>query len=348
MTFIVQLGVFTGFYSITGAYSLAGVVALGLSIITTMISISLMKWCKNEGALMDAEIRAFFLRVMLPLFLFIIVLGLYAVRFQRANSGQQAIMVIAISLVTFFARRIQLSMLDRYPLVISMLWAGFFFQSLNDFFQTLAFPHVNKPALFSIIWIANAFGNFSLLFLLSDTWILKVRPNLKIFLMDGLRCKKLRQAPEPDFSENLQDRGHGTNVGGYRRRQFTFFFWRLISQSIAMSLYLIVTPLTRYGVNADYLPSVSWEDYRNSLVYAAANLVFIFLVMILGYLVLSKRYHDTYHEIIRIQGSQLFSHTFVGFVLVIIVHNLILSNVFSLLSQYCIYNAFDSQGCVIN
>eukprot|EP00475_Leptophrys_vorax_P010040 TRINITY_DN16710_c0_g1_i3.p1 TRINITY_DN16710_c0_g1~~TRINITY_DN16710_c0_g1_i3.p1 ORF type:complete len:167 (-),score=34.88 TRINITY_DN16710_c0_g1_i3:56-556(-) len=166
--------------------------------------------------------------------------------------------------------------------------------------------------------------------------------------MDGLRCKKLRQAPEPDFSENLQDRGHGTNVGGYRRRQFTFFFWRLISQSIAMSLYLIVTPLTRYGVNADYLPSVSWEDYRNSLVYAAANLVFIFLVMILGYLVLSKRYHDTYHEIIRIQGSQLFSHTFVGFVLVIIVHNLILSNVFSLLSQYCIYNAFDSQGCVIN
>jgi hypothetical protein len=157
----------------------------------------------------------------------------------------------------------------------------------------------------------------------------------------------MRESPEMDLSVNLEDRGHGLNVGGYRRRQFTFFFWRLISQAIAMILYLIVTPLTRYGTNYDYLPYVSFDDYRRSLIFAAANLAFIVVVAILGYIVLNKKYHSTYHEIIEIQGKQLFSHTFVGFVIVIIAHNLILSNVFALLSQYCIFNAFDAEGCFI-
>jgi hypothetical protein len=136
-TIVVQVGVFTGFYSITGAYSLAGVVALGLSMLTTLFALYVVKLIKRNSD--HDDLGRFALRVLLPLFLFVMILGLYAVVFQRMESSvTQAFMIIAISFVTFFARRIQLSLLDNAPLVISMLWAGFCFQSLNDFVRCFA------------------------------------------------------------------------------------------------------------------------------------------------------------------------------------------------------------------
>lgn len=86
-------------------------------------------------------------------------------------------------------------------------------------------------------------------------------------------------------------------VGGYRRRQFRFFFFRLLSQAVAMFLYLSISPVLRFGLNKEYTPfsGINGEDYRNSMIYAAVNLVFIFFVAFLGYMLLRSRHHQTYH-----------------------------------------------------
>lgn len=99
------------------------------------------------------------------------------------------------------------------------------------------------------------------------------------------------------------DRGHSPNVGGYRRRQFRFFFFRLLSQAISMILYLAVSPVLRWGKNQELFPLdpdgnlVNGEQYENSMTYAGVNFVFIIIVMTLGYGYLRKRHHQTFHEI---------------------------------------------------
>lgn len=43
-------------------------------------------------------------------------------------------------------------------------------------------------------------------------------------------------------------------VGGYRRRQFRIFFFRLQSQTFAMFMYLGISPMLRFSFNKEYNP----------------------------------------------------------------------------------------------
>lgn len=78
-----------------------------------------------------------------------------------------------------------------------------------------------------------------------------------------------------------------------------------------MFLYLAISPVLRFGLNKEYTPlsSIGGDDYRNSMIYAAVNLIFIFFIAFLGYSMLRAKHHRTYHGMcgLPMRGDQLFS-----------------------------------------
>lgn len=206
---------------------------------------------------------------------------------------------------------------------------------------------MRSPKVFAATWFSNSFGNFAFLWFISDLWIFKIRPNLKNYVVNGAKGNfPIPPAPPFDYSFDPVNRGHDNNVGGYRRRQFRFFFYRLLSQTVAMLLYLGISPMLRFGLNKEYTPFVviTKDEYRNSVIYASANLVFIFAVAVLGYTILKKYHHETFHEIRQIHRHDFVHHTMVGHITAIITHNLILT-IAIIMSQYCIFASF--RECVL-
>lgn len=139
----------------------------------------------------------------------------------------------------------------------------------------------------------------------------QIRPPLKNGALNAFKCNFKPDPPPPhDLSFDPMDRGHSANIGGYRRRQFRFFFFRLLSQAISMILYLTISPMLRWGRNKDLFPFssdgelVNADQYENSMTYAGVNLVFVFCVMIFGYMYLRKRHHQTWHEIREVRASR--------------------------------------------
>jgi hypothetical protein len=80
-----------------------------------------------------------------------------------------------------------------------------------------------------------------------------------------------------DETHVADDRGHGNNLPGYRRRQIRFFFWKVLSQTVAMLFYLSNAVLLRNGSNSRFYPFdeavLSTEHYNRSLQYAGLNMV---------------------------------------------------------------------------
>lgn len=132
----------------------------------------------------------------------------------------------------------------------------------------------------------------------------QIRPKLKNGALNAFKGNfNPGPAPPHDLSFDPTDNGHTPNIGGYRRRQFRFFFFRLLSQAIAMIMYLSITPMLRWGENKKLFPFASGgnvvneDQYRNSMIFAGVNLVFIFMVMFFGYAYLRRRHRQTWHEI---------------------------------------------------
>lgn len=324
--YIVQVLVFSSLYLNTRLFALSGLVAFSLCLLTVIASLH-FTYPSTVGALKSA-----FLRFMVPFFVFTLILSLYVVAYREVSTEVEVAIVMLLAFLTFVFRRTTLALLDPYPLELSQLVSGFGIQNLNDIFQTLAFPQVNEPLFFVAIWFSNAFANFAMLVFISDTWILRIRPFLKSYVLG-------KPIEEPDFSDNPEDRGHGPNVGGYRRRQFRFFFWRLCSVSLSMILYLTTSPLLRFGHNRDNYPQVRFDQYENSMVFASANLGFQLCVLAGGYYLLLRKFPKTYEEIRNIHGKQLFSLTYIGFVIATVSHSLLLSLAL-MLRNYCIFGAF--------
>lgn len=292
-----------------------------------------------------ATVHSFFRRFMTLLILYIPLLAGYVIAYREITSSLgQSMLSFALALVTFVYRRIMLSRLDPFPLDTSQLFAGFWVQNLADCTSILAFPQVRSPSVFAAVFLSNSLSNVAFLGFVSDPWIYKIRPVLKTYVKEAIKCNfPIPPIPVADESFDPTNRGHDNNVGGYRRRQFRFFFFRLLSQAVAMVMYLGISPMLRYGLNKEYTPLgtafLCGHQYRNSMIYAASNLVFILVVAVFGYSYLHKRHNQTFHEIREIHRHDFVHHTVVGMVTAIITHNLILTIAF-ILSHYCIFSAF--------
>jgi len=303
---------------------------------------------------MRHKLHSFFRRFMLLLILFVPILVGYIIAYRETDSSvAQSGLSFAFAFVTFIYRRIMLSKLDPFPLDYSQLLSGFWVQNLSDSTLILAFPQVNSPSVFAAVFASNAFSNVAFLVFVSDPWIYKIRPVLKTYVKNAFKGNfPIPPIPKPDETFDPVNRGHDNNIGGYRRRQFRFFFFRLLSQAVAMFMYLGISPMLRFGLNKDFNPLgdvdgpnfITSDQYRNSMIYAGANLVFILLVGVLGYYFLQKRHHETFHEIREIHRHDFLHHTMVGLVTSIITHNMIFT-IAIILSHYCIFASFE--GCIL-
>lgn len=326
-----------------GVFDWLGMVALSICYIVLFCSMLVVY--KDLRQL----VHSFFRRFMTLIILFVPILVGYIIAYREISSSiGQSGLSFAFTFVTFIYRRVMLSRLDPFPLDISQLLAGFWVQNMSDSALILAFPQVNSPSVFAAVFISNMLSNIAFLVFVSNLWIYKIRPVLKTYVKNAFKGNfPIPPIPEPDESFDPLNRGHDNNIGGYRRRQFRFFFFRLLSQAVAMVMYLGISPILRFGVNKEYNPLgrvvgenfITGEQYRNSMIYAGANLGFILGVGILGYYFLQKRHHQTFHEIREIHRHDFLHHTLVGLVTTIITHNMIFT-VAIIMSHYCIFSSF--------
>lgn len=324
-----------------GVFDWLGLVALCLCYISLFISMYVA-----YSDIRDVVV-SFYLRFMSLLILFIPLLTGYIIAYREVSGVAQSALSFGFAFVIFVYRRIMLSRLDPFPLDMSQLLAGFWVQNLGDCTAILAFPQVNSPSVFAALFLSNFLSNVAFLGFVSDPWIYKIRPVLKTYVKEAFKGNfPIPPVPEADETFDPLNRGHDNNVGGYRRRQFRFFFFRLLSQTVAMFMYLSISPMLRYGLNKAFTPLgvgiLEGEKYRNSMIYAASNLVFIVVVGVIGYTFLNKRHHQTFHEIREIHRHDFVHPNMVGMVTAIITHNMILT-VAIVLSHYCIFATF--KGC---
>lgn len=334
---VLQIAVSTPPLIFNGVFRFFGIFSLALFYFTLFLSMLVAYYDMRQ------LVHSFFRRFMTLLILYIPLLGLFVIGYRHANdAGLQAFLSFSFAFLTFVYRRIMLSRLDPFPLDESQLFSGFWVQNLGDCTQILALPQVSKPTVFLAIFAANSFANIALLVFVTNWWIYKIRPGLKTYVKNAFKCNfPIPRPPEADESFDPINRGHDNNVGGYRRRQFRFFFYRMLSQAIAMLMYLGISPMLRYGLNKEFSPLHFYDRdmYTNSLIYAGANVAFIAAVTLFGYMYLNRRHPETFREIREIHRHDFVHHTMVGMVVAIITHNMILT-IAIVLSHYCIFNAF--------
>ncbi|GAB0489727.1 hypothetical protein MMPV_000952 [Pyropia vietnamensis] len=334
---VLQLAVMLPIYVIRGVQNLLGILAVGLCVLGVYGTLAVTRPDERSN------VWTFFTRFQLPLLFHITTLTLYMVVYRSAKPAVQGLLVFALNLFTFIFRRVMLSLLDPYPLELTMLLSGLWIQSLADMVQTFSFPQVSNPSVFGAVWVAQSFGNVALLIFVSDVWIFKLRPTIKTYVVNAFKGNfPIPPIPEPDYSFKPEDRGHSANVGSYRRRQFRFWIWKVVSQLTANLFYLVLSPVMRYGLNKErfpFGPTLPLNGWRNSMLYSGVYLVFIVIVTALGYFVLYKWHHTSFHEVRAIQIHEFRSYTYVGFVVAILTHNIILA-LGMLLQHYCVFSSF--------
>lgn len=335
---VIQLAIMLPIYLTRGVRDLLGILAVGLCVVGVYATLALTRPEERK------KVWHFFLHFQVPLLFHITALTLYMIAYRSANSVVQGILVFALNLFTFIFRRIMLSLLDAYPLELTMLLSGLWIQSLADVVQAFSFPQVSNPKVFAAVWVAQSFGNVALLLFVSDVWIFKLRPVIKTYVVNTFKGNfPIPPIPEPDYTFNPEDRGHSANVGSYRRRQFRFWIWKIVSQAVAQLAYLVLSPILRFGLNKErfpFGPTLPIDGWRNSMVYAGVNLIFIGLVTLLGYFVMYKWHHTAFHEVKTIHIHEFHSYTYVGFVVAILTHNIILA-LGMLLQHYCVFSSFN-------
>lgn len=340
---VVEIAVFTPILLTVGVFDWLGLAALFVCYVTLYVSM----WASYKSC--RAKVHAFFARFMVLLILYIPMLVGFVIAYRETtdSSTLQSFISFAFAFLTFIYRRIMLSRLDPFHLDVSQLVAGFWVQNLGDCTFILAFPQVASTSVYAALFLSSSLQNIAFLVFVSDLWIYKIRPGLKVYALNIMKCNyDFPPIPKPDESFDPINRGHDANVGGYRRRQFRFFFFRLLSQAVSMFMYLGISLMLRFGLNKEFTPLAIYDHqrYSNSMIYAAANLGFILLVGCIGYFYLNRAHHDTFREIREIHMHDLVHHTMVGMVTAIITHNMILTLAI-ILSHYCIFSSF--QQCVV-
>ena len=105
---------------------------------------------------------------------------------------------------------------------------------------------------------------------------------------------------------SCQDHGGTNNRPAYFRRQTTFFLYKVAAQIFAAIFFICVVTGLRYGHNSLYYPFaptsynvdsavvsdrnvVTYEDYRNGMIYSAVSVVFLTITGVIGAKVIEVR-----------------------------------------------------------
>ncbi|ELR18807.1 uncharacterized protein ACA1_151090 [Acanthamoeba castellanii str. Neff] len=258
-------------------------------------------------------------KVVFALFVHLLILTGYVIGYRYVSSTVQPILSFSLAISVFIMRKVLLALTDMFPIEMAMLISSLWVTNLTDMCQTLAFPSVKDPITYIYLFAINLFTNLANLLFLTPWYVASwfrirvwVKNNLgHIFTCCFCTCKW----PE-----------------------VRFYFWRIWSQTCSMLFYLGISSILRYGPNSEYYmfsedPIVKGSDersynvlsstgYRNSLLYASANLFPIALAGLFGYLLVRFLYKETYAVLVKTHGMMLLHNTtYIGFVVAILAHN---------------------------
>jgi hypothetical protein len=343
--YIVQIVVLSMIYPFTDTFILMGLVPFVLCILSTLVALKLMeKWiwtCRCRYY----HVRLKDFRLMcINLAAYIAVLCVWTIGYRQATSQVQFMMPFVLLFLVFGFKKWMLSLSDKYPLVIAMMLAGFALENLDDTFQTLVFPVVDRPGIgFFTIGFRKFLENVAYLGFFTSGWF-----KFCIWIKDAFKnfftCKRGNAVAHTEaiYAElDLNDRGHSNQMQGYHRRQAQFFMYKIISQVLAYIFFLSVTPILRFGVNSNYYPLSSSstlflanqpgvtiledDDYRNALIFAAAMLLVTVLSGFFAFILLRKYREITFNQIRNFYKPLFASPHYLNLLFVIMLTNQLLA-----------------------
>ncbi|CAD7701521.1 unnamed protein product [Ostreobium quekettii] len=339
--YIVQVGTAGASVMISESFSGLGLVALALSIAVTLLGLRF-----TPHTMFDTNRERFmkiywsFVRLMMVFMIFWLLMLAYIIANANTESAGQGVLTFVLAIVTFIFKKILLAMTDVYPIEVAMVLSGLWLENLVDLFIVLAYPTVTRLGpTFAVILLVRVGEDLAYLGFQFDVWF-KFRVWVKGVL--GFTKKK----SEPILEDvDQDDRGHSNQRPGYRRRQMRFLGWKLLSQLSSFIFFLVVIPALRFGQNQDFYPYSEKNvqiDFRGVLIDDAfkcftkrqfkASMIVAFCSMgtffVSGYLILlyMRKYNmDILEHLARKVKVLVVSHQYFGFVMTILISNVLLA-----------------------
>ncbi|KJE88446.1 hypothetical protein CAOG_00103 [Capsaspora owczarzaki ATCC 30864] len=283
-----------------------------------------------------------YMKVMLAVVLFIGCLTVLVLFINIGDYVAQRVLVVMIGIVAFIFKKILLALTDPFPLESAMLISGLWVEHLPDVFITMAYPYVSEPAgTYAVFFLVSFFKNVAYLLFLTPYWF-RFRIWVKDFLKNVLCCKGCHSTPgnRAIETEDPNDRGHSNNRTGYLRRQTRFFLWKVLSQMSGIIFYLSISPVLRFGVNAQSYPfaensthpvrgmdtdtehqGITPRQYAYSVIFAACNFVFLVFALLFGKVIIKRKLPQHYKVITRAFVDNFMNPRYYSEVLAIIFGN---------------------------
>lgn len=340
-SYVVQVGLGGLPVFFSRSFKGVGLVALGASIAVTLAGLRLTPhqlFDTSRGHYM--KIYCSFVRILCVFFVFWLLMLLYIIANAHSQGVGQGFLTFGLAIVTFIFKKILLSMTDTYPLEMAMVISGLWLENLVDLFIILAYPTATRLGpTFAVIWVTRVAEDIAYLGFQLDAWF-----KFRVWVKGVLGLAKSRSYPIED-DINLDDRGHSNIHPGYRRRQMRFLAWKLLSQLSSSICFLALIPILRFGQNKDYYPfsfervpvefrGVSLDagfgcftkkEFKASMIFAALSMTTFFVSGCALVWYMSKYHNDILHQLVDRGKELIVSHTYFGFVLTVLVSNVLLA-----------------------
>ncbi|KAH3757761.1 hypothetical protein Pelo_10438 [Pelomyxa schiedti] len=273
-------------------------------------------------------------KVAMVLLAFLIVLIGYVWSFHFVQSTRQFILPFALAMFVFIFRKTVLSLTDRFSIETAMVISGLWVESLADMFRVMAIPYVKHSSTFVVLWIVNFFTITSNLVFLTNSWFsfrIWIKAVLNCLFRGGHICLN---PPHREISlvEDPDERGHSNNMPGYHCRQVRFYMWKVVGQASASIIYISSSAALRQGMNKAFFPFTRLTDssYNASLLFAAGNLIAIFISGLAGTTLVLHLRPSTFAFLKREYARHLGDAAYVAFVCLVVVSSGLVSLIFVL------------------
>eukprot|EP01104_Vermistella_antarctica_P004861 TRINITY_DN15287_c0_g1_i1.p1 TRINITY_DN15287_c0_g1~~TRINITY_DN15287_c0_g1_i1.p1 ORF type:complete len:510 (+),score=64.20 TRINITY_DN15287_c0_g1_i1:224-1753(+) len=269
-------------------------------------------------------LKAFILRILLPIAVQVVALVGYLVLFVRLqDSVVQNVLSATIGFVTAMNRRVMLSLLDPFDMEIQLFISGFWMQNLYDMFQIFSLTAVVRESqTYPIVWGVTVLGNVLYLWFLTDTWFwLRIRIK---HLFVCLIKRRSWDPPEPDTTVDYLDRGHSLNKPGYHRRYIRWLYWKVVGQCFALIFYLCIAPVMFFGPNSGSYPNLSDRRVVDNIIFAAGLLISVVVSSALLFVIIYFWKKEDTRYVMQVHWKLLKEFSFLGLMVAMLTHNAVI------------------------
>jgi putative flippase GtrA len=134
------------------------------------------------------------------------------------------------------------------------------------------------------------------------------------------------------------------NEDEYRLRQYKYFLFKGMSQTLSQIFYIIISPCLRYGLNRDWsiFQELTRSDYHWAMIFAAASFGVAFLTTWFGTVLVRWRWPQTHFALV-VELREWWSSRGPLLMYSLVMHNAILAVCF-ILVHYRIWYGWQPPG----